>query len=367
VVSKKRSVKKTVRKKVGQVVHKSGKLRAPNPLRSRSRSVPVIDFHAHIVVPEVRAFSQGHVVNTSASRDAGAPEAVRAAAQKWIAEVNRKFSDYHERLRIMDDIGVDIQVLTPSLVHQYTYWAAPEASLAMERLTNDRLAEAVAIAPHRFIGLGGVPLQAPDLAVQELERCMGELGFKGVEISSHAEGFELGDPRLRPFWDAVVRLDALVYLHPSGVVDPRYARHQIWNSIGQPLEEAMAMASLIYEGVMEAYPKLKICIAHGGGYLPFYAGRVDHNYLDKPFTLTHMSKSPSDYMRGNFWYDSCLYNVDMLENLVRKVGSSRIVLGSDYPVGESDPVGFIRSAKGLTRAEQMAILGGNGAALLGLS
>ena len=367
MVSKNRSVRKTARKKVEKVARKAGNLQAPASLRSLSRSVPVIDFHAHVIVPEVRAFSQGHVVNTSASRDADAPEALRAAAQKWLAAVNRKISDYHERLRVMDDMGVDIQVLTPSLVHQYTYWAAPEASLAMERLTNDRLAEAVAIAPHRFIGLGSVPLQAPDLAVQELERCMSELGFKGVEISSHAEGLELGDPRLRPFWDAVTRLDALVYLHPSGVLDPRYARHQIWNSIGQPLEEAMAMASLIFDGVMDAYPRLKICIAHGGGYLPFYAGRVDHNYLDKPFTRTSMSKSPSAYMREDFWYDSCLYNVDVLENLVRKVGFSRIVLGSDYPVGENDPVGFIRSAKGLSKEEQTAILGRNGAGLLGLS
>lgn len=367
MVSKKKPAGKTTRKNAGKAAGKTGKAHAPKLLSKRSRSVPVIDFHAHVVVPEVRAFSQGHVVNTSASRDADAPEAVRAATQKWVAEVNRRMSDYDERLRVMDGMGVDIQVLTPSLVHQYTYWAAPEASLAMERLANDRLAEAVAIAPHRFIGLGGVPLQAPDLAVRELERCMGELGFKGVEISSHAESMELGDPRLRPFWDAVVRLDALVYLHPAGVAQPRYARHQIWNSIGQPLEEAMAMASLIYEGVMESYPTLKLCIAHGGGYLPFYAGRVDHNYRDKPFTLTHMSKEPSDYMRENFWYDTCLYNVDMLENLVRKVGASRIVLGSDYPVGESDPVGFIRAARGLSRTQQAAILGGNGAALLGLS
>jgi aminocarboxymuconate-semialdehyde decarboxylase len=337
------------------------------PIRRRSTSNPIIDFHAHIVVPEVRLFSQGHVVNTSAARDSGAPPDIRAATKKWVEEVEFRISDHRERLRIMDTMGVDIQVLTPSLVHQYTYWADPAISLAMEQLTNNRIAETVAIAPNRFIGLGGVPLQAPDLAIRELERCMGELGFKGVEISSHAEGMELGDSDLRPFWEAVVRLDALVYLHPAGVASKRYARHQIWNSIGQPLEEALAMISLIYDGVMDDYPGLKICIAHGGGYLPFYAGRVDHNYRDKPFTLTRMTKVPSDYMRENFWYDTCLYNVDMLENLVRKVGASRIVLGSDYPVGENDPVGFVRSAKSLSRSEQSAILGGNGARLLGFA
>jgi len=123
----------------------------------------------------------------------------------------------------------------------------------------------------------------------------------------------------------------------------------------------------MYEGVMEAFPQLKICIAHGGGYLPFYAGRLDRNYREKPFLHTQMTKSPSDYLKENFWYDSCLYNVDMLEYLVEKVGSDRIVMGSDYPVGESDPVGFIRDSQKISDSDKDAILGLNAAKLLGLS
>jgi aminocarboxymuconate-semialdehyde decarboxylase len=311
-------------------------------------------------------FSEGHVVDVGVPPDADIPEEAKRAWMKWREQLKRKTFEVPARLAEMDKMGVDMQVLTPSLVHQYTYWADPETSLKLERLTNDRIAEIVAQAPERFAGIGGVPLQAPELAIAEMRRCMSELGFRGVEVSSHAHTMELGDPRLRPFWAAAEELSAVIYLHPAGTLDPRYRRHQLWNSIGQPLEEAMAMSSLFYEGVLDAYPKLKLCIAHGGGYLPYYSGRMDRNYREKQFTRTHMTKSPSDYMKRHFWYDSCLYNVDVLEFLAQKVGASRIVMGSDYPVGEHDPVGFVKKAR-LSAADKEAILGRNAARLLGLS
>ena len=127
------------------------------------------------------------------------------------------------------------------------------------------------------------------------------------------------------------------------------------------------MCSLIYEGVLDQFPKLKICVAHGGGYLPYYPGRVDRNYEDKAFTRVNMSMSPSDYLRRHFWYDTSIYDPDMLEFLVRKVGAARIVMGSDYPSGEEDPVGFVRRAKKLSADEKEDILGRNAAKLLGLS
>ncbi|OGA44311.1 MAG: hypothetical protein A3G25_12255 [Betaproteobacteria bacterium RIFCSPLOWO2_12_FULL_63_13] len=327
----------------------------------------MIDFHAHVVEPEVRAFSQGHVVNTAIPDLTGVSKRDVTAWNNWRQMITSKMVDPMVRLRDMDETGVDVQVLTPSLVHQYTYWADPETSLKMEQRANNRIAEMVALAPDRFVGLGGVPLQYPDLAIAEMRRCLGELKLRGIEVSSHAESMELGDVKLRGFWAEAQKLGATIYLHPAGVVQPRYEKFQLWNSIGQPLEEALAMCSLFYEGVLDAYPKLKICIAHGGGYLPFYAGRVDRNFFGKGFTRVNMSKSPSEYMRGHFWYDSCVYNVDMLENLVRKVGAPRIVLGSDYPVGESDPIGFVRRARGLSAADKEDILGRTAAKLLGLS
>jgi len=326
----------------------------------------VIDFHAHVIVPEVKKFSAGHVVDSSIPEDSRIRRADVLAWKKRVKENRRKTSDFRVRLKEMDKMGVDMQVLTPSLVHQSTYWADPEASLAMERLTNERVAEMVAIAPHRFVGLGSVPLQTPIPAVEEMERCIKALGLRGVVVSSHARAMELGDARLRPFWAAAEKLGAVIYVHPDGITDARFRKFQLWNSIGQPLEEAMAMASLFCEGVLDAHPRLKLCIAHGGGYLPYYPGRMDRNYREKAFTRVHMSKSPSDYLREHFWYDSCLYDVDLLRFLVHKVGASRVVMGSDYPIGEGDPVDFVRKAR-LSAAAEERILGKNAAALLGLS
>jgi aminocarboxymuconate-semialdehyde decarboxylase len=330
----------------------------------------VIDFHAHVVVPEVVAFSREYTVAAASGALPDHPkmtEAAKERARKWGEKARRRMVDFEERVRLMDKAGVDIQVLTASLVVQFTYWADPEASLRMERLTNDRIAEIVAHHPDRFVGLGGVPLQSPELAIAELERCMGELRFKGVQISSAAGDMELGDPRLRPFWARAQALGAAIYIHPAGITDRRYQRHQLWNSIGQPLEEAMAMASLFYEGVLEEFPKLKICIAHGGGYLPFYSGRVDRNYFDKPFLRLDMKRSPSGYMKRKFFYDTCVYDLDMLEYLIRKVGPDRIVVGSDYPVGEDDPIGFVRQARRLSADDREKIYSRNAAKLLGLS
>ncbi|MFC1866560.1 amidohydrolase family protein [Thermodesulfobacteriota bacterium] len=326
----------------------------------------VIDFHAHMVVPEVFAFSKNHTVKSPLPDNPRLTKKVIEQTRKWGEAARRRMGDFKLRLRDMDKAGVDMQVLTPSLVHQFTYWAAPAASLKMERLTNDRVAEIVASKPDRFIGLGGVPLQSPKLAIRELERCVNELGLKGVQVSNPVRDMELGDPRLRLFWAKAVELGAVIYVHPAGITDKRYEKHQLWNSIGQPLEEAMAMASLFYEGVLDDFPKLKICIGHGGGYLPFYPGRVDRNYMEKPATRLNMSKSPSQYMRM-FTYDSCVYDVDMLKFLIKKVGAGRVVMGSDYPVGEKDPVGFVRKARSISAADKEKILWKNAARILGLS
>ena len=335
-------------------------------VRSSRKRRFAIDFHAHLIVPEVVAFARDHVVKTGLPKNQKLSKKAIRETQKWNEAVRRRMGDFKLRLKDMDRMGVDIQVLTPSLVHQCTYWADPATSLKMEKLSNERVADIVATAPDRFVGFGGVPLQSPELAVQELERCVKELGLKGVQISSQAAGMELGDERLRPFWAKAEKLGAAIYVHPAGILDKRFEKHQLWNSVGQPLEEAMAMASLFYEGVLDEFPKLKICIAHGGGYLPFYAGRVDRNYFEKPATRLNMTKPPSRYMKM-FSYDSCLYNGDMLTYLIQKVGAGRLVMGSDYPVGESDPVGFIRRPRSISAADKDKILWKNAARLLELT
>src|SRR5260370_8112557 len=166
----------------------------------------------------------------------------------------------------------------------------------MERMLNDRMAAVVAANPRRLIGLGGVPLAATALGVAELTRCMGELGLAGVGISTSARDMELGDAALRPFGEKAEELGSVVYIHPAGNTGARLAKWYLWNSIGQAFEEAMAIASLMYEGVLDAFPRLKICISHGGGYMPYYMGRIARNYVEKPPTPSTMKNSPPQHL-----------------------------------------------------------------------
>ena len=159
-----------------------------------------------------------------------------------------------------------------------------------------------------------------------------------------------------------------VYIHPHGFTDTsRMGQYFLWNSIAQPLEEAMAMASIIYSGLMDRYPRLKIVMAHGGGYLPYYAGRVDRAFEVRPETRVNIDRKPSAYMR-RFYYDTCVYNPDMIQFLASKVGASRIVMGSDYPVfmKDPDPIAFVKKVRGLNPAQRRGILGGTAARLLRL-
>jgi aminocarboxymuconate-semialdehyde decarboxylase len=257
-------------------------------------------------------------------------------------------------------------VLSASLVHQGLDWADAQISLRLARITNDWIAKAVAANPERFVGLGTLPLHVPSLAVTELERCMGELRLKGVAISTMAGTMELGDPQLRAFWAKAEALGAVVYIHPGGNRDRRFKRFHLWNSVGQAFEEAMAISSLMYDGVLESFPKLKICISHGGGYMPFYMGRIDRNYLEKANTRVNMSKPPIDYLRM-LYFDSCVYERAVLQHLVDKVGADRVLLGSDYPVGETKPIEFVTDTETLSTAQKERILSTNAAALLGLA
>ena len=323
-----------------------------------------IDFHAHILVPEVWAVTKAKSLFALPPEGPRLSEdAMRQASQRSEA-VLAAMADVTERLQRMDEMGVAVQVLTQSLVHQCTYWAPPEESLRLERQMNDRMAAIVAANRSRYVGLGGVPLQAPALAVAELERCVCALGLEGVGISTFAGGREIGHPDLHPFWAKAEELGALVTIHPAGNPDPRFRKHFLWNSIGQSFEEAMAIASLMYEGVLDRYPDLKICISHGGGYMPFNMGRIDRNWQEKPSTRANMKLPPGDFLR-RLHYDSCLYDPVLLERLVEKVGEDRVVLGSDYPVGEKKPIEFVRACK-LPAGAADKIIHANAARLLGL-
>jgi aminocarboxymuconate-semialdehyde decarboxylase len=333
-------------------------------MKQRSRSRCVIDVHAHLMLPEIYAITGPHTMFVKSNTDPTMSAEARQGVREREAVLVSRMSDVTERIAHMDAIGVDMQVLSSSLVQQVTYWAEPQQSLKMERMLNERMAAVVSANPKRLIGLGGVPLAAPALAVAELERCMGELGLAGVGISTTAREMELGDAALRPFWEKAEELGAVVYIHPAGNTGARFAKWYLWNSVGQAFEEAMAIASLMYEGILDAFPQLKICVSHGGGYMPYYMGRIARNYAEKPATRVNMKNSPAEYLRM-LYYDSCVYQPEVLEALVKRVGADRVLLGSDYPVGEPKPVEFVEACA-LTADDKHKIIGVNAAQLFGI-
>ena len=331
--------------------------------RARSRA---IDFHAHIIVPEVYALAAQHNIFSELPTDPGVTDDMRGSIKARAAAVLTRMSDLTDRIVNMDAMGVDVQVLSASLVHQGLEWAGAQTSLRLARTTNDWIAKAVASHPARLVGLGTLPLHVPALAVVELERCVRELRLKGATISTTAGAMELGDPQLRPFWGKAEELGAVIYIHPGGNRDRRFKRFHLWNSVGQAFEEAMAISSLMYDGVLETFPRLKICVSHGGGYMPYYMGRIDRNYAEKINTRVNMSKPPIDYLRM-LYFDSCVYERAVLQHLVDKVGAERVLLGSDYPVGEAKPVEFVTGTDTLSPTQQERIVRTNAAALLELA
>jgi aminocarboxymuconate-semialdehyde decarboxylase len=291
-------------------------------------------------------------------------------------EINRRqarslkprLTSVEARLTDMDRLGIDIQAISPA-PHQYYYWAEPDLGLQAARLANDGIAQIVYSNPRRFVGLGTVPLQAPDLAVRELERMVKQLGFRGVEIATNVAGTELSEPQFRKFFAKAQELGVLVFMHPLGTSEgARLTQHYFVNVIGHPFESTVAVSHLIFGGVLDDCPDLKVCVAHGGGYLPSYVGRMDHAHSAREDCRLNIRSLPSSYLKKNFYFDTVVFTTHQLEYLVAQYGSEHVLLGTDYPydMGEADPVGFVNGAQALSEQDRAAILGGNAARLLGI-
>lgn len=331
---------------------------ATTPRGPRRRPV-VIDFHAHIANAEVNAATYGLSV-LGRLRASGEGSAIHAMPEgHW-----KRMTDLPTRLADMDAMGVDIQVVSANILHNCTYSLPGDEALRLERIGNDAIAETVAKNPDRLVGIGSVPLQSTELAIQEMERATGELGLKGLVIASRAHETDLGDPSLRPFWRRAEALGVPIFIHPAGNPDPRLRKHSMLISLGQPLEEAYAQCSLIYDGVMDECPNLKIAFAHGGGFIPYYSGRFD--WLYSRGTTTHINGDVSSYLR-TFHYESVVFDPTVLERLADKVETSHIMLGTDYPFGEWKPVELIGNARRIPEAARDAMLGANAARFLGIS
>ncbi|OWA11491.1 amidohydrolase [Streptomyces sp. CS113] len=331
----------------------------------RGAPAPTVDVHAHVLLPEVEALVEGAPGLAEArALDArrNGPAAL-AVSGPMVRERFPRLTDVTVRLAAMDAQGVDVQLVSPSPSH-YHYWADETTAEKVCRLANEATAAHCAAAPDRLRGLGLAPLQHPALAVDALDHALAQ-GLLGVEISSHAPGRELSDAAYEPLWSRAEETGALLFLHPFGcTLDERLDRWYLSNTVGQPTENAVALSHLIFSGVLDRHPGLRLLAAHGGGYLPTHIGRSDHAWSARTDAGAGCAHPPSSYLK-RLYFDSLVHGPGVLRELVRVAGVDRVLLGSDFPfdMGTEDPMGALRAA-GLPEADFHAVRGGNAADLL---
>jgi aminocarboxymuconate-semialdehyde decarboxylase len=330
----------------------------------RPRSITV-DVHSHLAIPRAAELVKPHLAAAATPLAKFANAETRALNQKQESDVAAR-AGLGQRLADLDAMGIDIQVIKPP--PPQCYYAVPlEAAVAAARAVNDGIAEFVASRPDRLRGFGSVPMPDGREAAAELERCVSKLGFKGVQILTNVNGRELSDPAFAAFWSKAEELDAIVVIHPNGFTDGgRLARFYFNNVIGNPLETAIALHYLIFDGVLERHPRLKILAVHGGGYLGSYAGRIDHAWGARSDSRGALPHPPTTYLK-KIYFDSVVFTPHQLQELVRLYGADHVLMGTDYPfdMGEYDPVGHVCGA-GLSAAQAAAVCGGNAQRLLGL-
>src|SRR5579883_402009 len=294
--------------------------RFPGPAHARGKWF-TIDIHCHVLTPKAAEMVAGHEGATRHPREIYANERTREVNRQQAERTRVQSTSVEKRLADMDLMGIDIQAISPSPNQTY-YGAEPELGIATARIINDNLAEIAGRHPDRFVPLGTVPFQAPELAIQELERLHKSLGFRG---------------------------------------------HYLVNVSGNPLDTTVAVHHLIFGGVLDDHPNLKLVLAHGGGYLPAYSSRIDHAASARPDACEIISRMPTTYLK-RLYFDTIVYTHHQLEYLVAQYGADHVLMGTDYPadMGEVDPIGFVERAKGLDDAERRAILGRNAARLLNI-
>jgi len=331
-------------------------------LRRGGKSL-VVDIHCHLNIPAAEELMRPHLAG-QLSIQTFSCAATDDTNRRQFQRIGRTLNVIDERIPDMDRLGVDIQAISP-VPTQYYYFADPDVGRQAARLVNDGIASAVARHPDRLVGMGTVPLQAPELAVLEMKRCVRELGLRGIEISSNVAGRELADQTFRPFFAVAEELEVLLFMHPLGFTHgQRLCEHYLNNLIGNPLESAIAVSHLIFGGVLERYPRLKLCVAHGGGYLPTYWGRMDHAWRERDDCRQFIPRPPSEYLR-RLYFDTVVFDRRHLRFLLDTYGPEQLLMGTDYPfdMAEPDPVRFHAELEPHAREK---ILGGNALRLLRL-
>lgn len=316
------------------------------------RRANVIDIHAHCVIPEVADL----VKETPFAGFVSGP---------W----GPLFTLGPQRITELDARGVDIQVLSYNPIF---WWYAADRDLAdkIVKVQNAKLVEWCSAHPDRFAALASVALQHPDLAAAQLEHAVKEQGFKGAAIGGHVDGEPLSSPRFDPFWAKAQELDVLVFMHPQSASniaksDAFHGKGDLPNIVGNPLESAVFLAHMIYEGTLDRFPTLKICVAHGGGYLPSYLGRFEVACDARPNAKCANKKHPSEYLKDQIWVDTMVNSEEGVRHLVAEVGAKRVIYGTDIPYVWPDSIDFVLR-NNFNDEDKLAILGGNLRTLLKL-
>ncbi|MFP3915812.1 MAG: amidohydrolase family protein [Actinomycetota bacterium] len=327
-----------------------------------------VDVHCHLATPATRELAAPHFRPEYEPYDYYMGEDSKEHNKVMFPTIAAALTEPEARLEHMDRMGIDLQGLA-TFVSEYFYWAPAKLGAELARMQNDRLAQAVADHPQRFVGLGAtVPLQDTDAAIAEAERAK-SIGFKGLQIGGTVDGHNLDEPRFRPFFEAVRALDLGIILHPSGYPESqRLGDYFLTNCIGNPLETMVAVTRMIFSGLFEELEGLKLILLHGGGYLPFYCSRADHTWEVRPETRVHIPEHPPSHYMRQLYYDTMVFQPLYLRHLIDIVGTDRVMVGTDFPfdMGETDPLGLVSQVDGLTDEDRAAIAGGNATRLFGL-
>jgi len=327
-----------------------------------------IDLHTHILPeswPDLKEkYGYGGFINLEHHKPCCAK---MMKDGKFFREIQNNCWDQKGRIKDCDESEVSMQVLSTVPI-MFSYWAKPPDTLDLSKFLNDHIAGVVKDFPDRFIGLGTLPMQAPDLAVKELERCVKDLGLAGIEIGSHINDWNLDDEKLFPVYEAAEDLGAAVFVHPWDMMGKdRMPKYWLPWLVGMPAETSLAICSMIFGGIFEKFKKLKVCFAHGGGSFPMTIGRIEHGFNVRPdLVAIDNNINPRDYL-GKFYLDSLVHDETALKFIVELIGEDKIVLGSDYPfpLGEHHPGKLIEKVYHYNKSVREKLLWKNAVEFLG--
>lgn len=327
-----------------------------------------VDFHTHVISEDfinlAKKYSDDRWPVLEKTCHCGAKIMING---KNFRDVTNQAWAFDKRIEDMDNEGIDVQVLSPIPV-TFSYWADAEKGLELAQSQNDFIASIVSREPKRFVGLGTVPLQNPQLAIREMKRLYETLGLAGIEIGTNVNGMNLDDPFLDPFFEAANDLGVPLFVHPWDTLGKeRFPRHNFMYMIGMPSETALAAGSIIMSGMLDRYENLKICFAHGGGALPYLIPRMDQGYEVWP-QIRKTTKRPSEYI-NKLYYDALVYDRDNLRFMINRLGANRIIAGSDYPflLREVPSGKVVDELNDLTEKEKEGIHGLHALQFLGLN